>query len=165
MCAPPLGDISMSAMVALVLVARYGLKILLDITIAVGVGRALAGMLFILRTGDLTQTRPVRPAHDNLEDVPDLIDILYIKGSLFSDSAHKAVHSVTEVTPQVRVITPGHVGSQLDRHERARRNGINRHESERARRRYRDQQSEATDAAQIAPRRHTRSKGQYPVLA
>jgi len=88
----------------LVLFACFGLTILFDMTIAVGVGLALAGMLFIRRTSDLTQTRPVRPAHDNLEGVPDSIAIYDINGPLFFGSAHKALHSLTEVTPQVRVV-------------------------------------------------------------
>ncbi len=48
--------------------------------------------------------RPVRPTHDNLQNVPDSIAIYDINGPLFFGSAHKALHSLTEVTPQVRVV-------------------------------------------------------------
>lgn len=88
----------------LVLLACFSLTILFDMTIAVGVGLVLAGLLFIRRSGDLTQTRPVRPSHDNLEAVPGSIAIYDINGPLFFGSAHKALHSLTEVTPQVRVV-------------------------------------------------------------
>lgn len=88
----------------LVLLACFSLTVLFDMTIAVGVGLALAGLLFIRRTSDLTQTRPVRPTHDNLEPVPDSIAIYDINGPLFFGSAQKALHSLTEVTPQVRVV-------------------------------------------------------------
>ncbi len=88
----------------LVLLTCFSLTILFDMTIAVGVGLALAGTLFVRRTGDLTQTRPVRPAHDNLENIPDSIAIYDVNGPLFFGSAYKALHSLTEVTPQVRVV-------------------------------------------------------------
>ena len=88
----------------LVLLTCFSLTVLFDMTIAVGVGMALAGMLFIRRTGDLTQTRPIRPMHDNLQDVPDSIAVYDINGPLFFGSAHKALHSLTDVTPQVRVV-------------------------------------------------------------
>ncbi len=88
----------------LVLLTCFSLTVLFDMTVAVGVGLALAGMLFIRRSGDLTQTTPVRPAHANLGEVPDSIAIYDINGPLFFGSAHKALHSLTEVTPQVRVV-------------------------------------------------------------
>ncbi|MCB1802347.1 MAG: C4-dicarboxylic acid transporter DauA [Gammaproteobacteria bacterium] len=88
----------------LVLLTCFSLTVLFDMTIAVGVGMALAGMLFFRRTGDLTQTRPIRPAHDNLENIPDSIAIYDINGPLFFGSAHKALRSLIEVTPQVRVV-------------------------------------------------------------
>lgn len=88
----------------LVLLTCFSLTVLFDMTIAVGVGMALAGMLFFRRTGDLTQTRPIRPAHDNLESIPESIAIYDINGPLFFGSAHKALRSLLEVTPQVRVV-------------------------------------------------------------
>ncbi len=88
----------------LVLLACFSLTVLFDMTVAVGVGLALAGMLFIRRSGDLTQVTPVRPAHDNLGSIPDSIVIYDINGPLFFGSAQKALHSLTEVSPQVRVV-------------------------------------------------------------
>lgn len=88
----------------LVLATCFSLTILFDMTIAVGVGMALAGMLFLRRTGDLTETRPLRAAHDNLEPVPDWIALYDINGPLFFGSAHKALRSLTDVAPHVRVV-------------------------------------------------------------
>jgi SulP family sulfate permease len=88
----------------LVRLTCFSLTLLFDMTIAVGVGMALAGVLFFRRTGDLTQTRPIRPAHDDLENIPDTIAIYDINGPLFFGFAHKTPRSLIEVTPQVRVV-------------------------------------------------------------
>lgn len=88
----------------IVLLACFSLTVLLDMTIAVSVGIGLAGLLFVRRTGDLTQTRLVQPEHDNLENIPDSIAVYDINGPLFFGSAHKALRSLTQVAPQVKVV-------------------------------------------------------------
>ncbi|GAB5450976.1 MAG: hypothetical protein Hals2KO_13040 [Halioglobus sp.] len=88
----------------LILIACFILTIFFDMTIAVGVGLALAGLLFVRRTGDLTQIQPVHPEHDHLKDVPEFVALYDINGPLFFGSAHKALRSLTEVAPQVRVV-------------------------------------------------------------
>ncbi len=95
--AAPLDDV-------IVLLACFTLTVLFDMTIAVGVGMGLAGLLFVRRSIDLTQTVSRRPEHDNLAASPDGIALYDINGPLFFGSAHKALRSLTEVTPDVRVI-------------------------------------------------------------
>ncbi|MCG6967070.1 MAG: C4-dicarboxylic acid transporter DauA [Chromatiaceae bacterium] len=88
----------------LVLLTCFSLTVLFDMTVAVGVGMGLAGGLFVRRSIDLAQTRSLRPEHDNLLPVPGEIAIYDINGPLFFGSAQKALRSLTEVTPQVRVV-------------------------------------------------------------
>lgn len=93
----PRGDV-------LVLLTCVTLTVLFDMTIAVGVGMGLAGALFVRRSIDLTQTRSIRPEHDNVSELPEAIAVYDINGPLFFGSAQKALRSLTEVTPQVRVV-------------------------------------------------------------
>jgi SulP family sulfate permease len=88
----------------LVLLTCFTLTVLFDMTIAVGVGMGLAGGLFVRRSMDLIQTRSVRPEHDNVSALPESIAVYDINGPLFFGSAQKALRSLTEVTPQVRVV-------------------------------------------------------------
>ncbi len=86
------------------LLTCFTLTVLFDMTVAVAVGMALAGMLFVRRSIDLTETVTLHPEHDNLAAVPGGIAIYDINGPLFFGSAHKALRSLTEVAPGVRVV-------------------------------------------------------------
>ncbi len=129
--APLLGHIPMSAMAALLLVVAwnmsearhffrtariaprddrlvlltcFGLTVFFDMTIAVGVGMALAAILFIGRATVLTESRRIHRGHDDQPDIPESIALYDINGPLFFGSAQKALRSLTDVAPQVRVV-------------------------------------------------------------
>lgn len=88
----------------IVLLSCFILTVLFDMTIAVAVGMGLAAVLFVRRSIDLTQTRSLRPEHNNLAEVPEEIAVYDINGPLFFGSAQKALRNLTEISPQVRVV-------------------------------------------------------------
>ena len=84
------------------LMTCFSLTVIFDMTVAVAVGMGLAAMLFIRRSIVLTDSRKLEHIHD--ENLPKEIIIYDINGPLFFGSAQKAVHNITSVTPDVRVI-------------------------------------------------------------
>ncbi len=88
----------------LVLLTCFGLTVFFDMTVAVGVGMALAAILFIGRATVLTESRRVRREHEHQPEIPDSIALYDINGPLFFGSAQKALRSLTDVAPQVRVV-------------------------------------------------------------
>lgn len=88
----------------IVLIICFLLTVLFDMTIAVAVGIGLAAMLFIRRSINLTDTSRIDKKHDLYGDLSDEIIIYDINGSLFFGSAHKALQSISIVTPNLRVV-------------------------------------------------------------
>ncbi len=89
------------------LLACFGLTVLFDMVIAVGVGMALAAILFIRRSIELTGTdiiEPGRDAHPHTADVPADTIVYDINGPLFFGSAQRALKNITDVTPGIRVV-------------------------------------------------------------
>lgn len=86
------------------LLTCFSLTVIFDMTIAVGVGMGLAGMLFIRRSISLTDTSRIEVDHSAEGDLPKEISIYDINGPLFFGSAQKAMSSITSVTPDVKVI-------------------------------------------------------------
>lgn len=89
----------------LVLLVCFGLTVLFDMVLAVGVGVALAGMLFIRRATELTGTQLVATeAHERLSHLPPEVAVYDVNGPLFFGAAEKAVKILYRVNRDVRVI-------------------------------------------------------------
>lgn len=89
----------------LVLLVCFSLTVLFDMVLAVGVGVALAGMLFIRRATELTGTELVRTdSHERLRHLPPEIAVYDINGPLFFGAAEKAVKILYRVNKDVNVI-------------------------------------------------------------
>lgn len=89
------------------LLACFALTVLFDMVVAVGVGMALAAILFIRRsialTGvDIIQPQPVE--HLRAGSVPDDAIVYDINGPLFFGSAQRALKNITDVMPGIRVV-------------------------------------------------------------
>jgi SulP family sulfate permease len=88
----------------LALLTCFFLTIIFDMTIAVAVGMGLAAVLFIRRSIKLTESKFVHMEHEHDTDLPKEIAIYDINGPLFFGSAQKAMHNITSITPDVRVV-------------------------------------------------------------
>lgn len=87
----------------IVLLLCFSLTVLFDMTIAVAVGMGLAATLFIRRSIKLTSSVRLQKSHDNL-DLPHEIAVYDINGPLFFGTAQKAIATISNTTPEVRVI-------------------------------------------------------------
>ncbi len=87
-----------------VLVLCFLLTVFFDMTIAVGVGMSLAAILFIRKSISLSTTTKVEHSHEDYGELSSKIAIYDINGSLFFGSAQKALQSITNITPEVRII-------------------------------------------------------------
>ena len=87
-----------------VLLLCFLLTVFFDMTIAVGVGMSLAAILFIRKSISLSTTTRIEQAHEDYGEFSNKIVIYDINGSLFFGSAQKALQSITNITPEVRVI-------------------------------------------------------------
>jgi sulfate permease, SulP family len=87
-----------------ILLCCFSLTVLFDMTLAVGVGLGLAGILFIRRSIDLagSSALPVH-AQQNLP-FPRQVAVYQIRGPLFFGTAQKALRSITRVDPHIRVV-------------------------------------------------------------
>jgi SulP family sulfate permease len=87
-----------------ILLCCFSLTVLFDMTLAVGVGLGLAGILFIRRSIDLagSSALPVH-AQRNLP-FPKQVAVYKIRGPLFFGTAQKALRSITRVDPHIRVV-------------------------------------------------------------
>jgi SulP family sulfate permease len=86
------------------LLVCFFLTIIFDMSIAIGVGMGVAAILFIRRSIDLTESIIVTSEHSHETVSTNKIVIYDINGPLFFGSAHKAIHSITSVAPEVRVV-------------------------------------------------------------
>jgi sulfate permease, SulP family len=89
------------------LLACFTLTVLFDMVIAVGVGMALASILFIRSSIALTGVRLVdgeRPEHAHQAALPPGVIVYDINGPLFFGSAQRALKSIAVVNPNVRVV-------------------------------------------------------------
>lgn len=89
----------------LVLLVCFGLTVLFDMVLAVGVGVALAGALFIRRATELTGTQLVSTRnHERLAHLPPEVAVYDINGPLFFGAAEKAVKILYRIDKHVRVV-------------------------------------------------------------
>ena len=89
------------------LLACFALTVFFDMVIAVGVGMALAGTLFIQRSIALTGTTIIdtpRSQHAHQSGIPPDVIVYDINGPLFFGSAQRALKSITAVNPGIRVV-------------------------------------------------------------
>jgi sulfate permease, SulP family len=88
-----------------VLLTCFGLTVLFDMVLAVGVGLILASLLFIRRMAELTGTELVSTSeHERLKDLPEQISVYEIKGPLFFGAAEKAIKTLHQIDPSVKVL-------------------------------------------------------------
>jgi SulP family sulfate permease len=87
-----------------ILLGCFGLTVLFDMTLAVGVGLGMAAILFIRKSIILTESGPVHE-HATLHHLFDRRTAVYeIKGPLFFGTAQKALRNITRVDPDVRTV-------------------------------------------------------------
>lgn len=89
------------------LLVCFTLTVLFDMVIAVAVGMALAGILFIRRSIALTGVAVIggpRSEHAHQGELPADVIVYDINGPLFFGSAQRALKSITEVSPGIRVV-------------------------------------------------------------
>jgi len=87
-----------------ILLSCFGLTVLFDMTLAVGVGLGMAAILFIRKSIDITESRPVHD-HTTMHHLFDRQAAVYeINGPLFFGTAQKALRSITRVDPDVRTV-------------------------------------------------------------
>lgn len=87
----------------IVLVLCFLLTVLIDMTVAVAVGMGLAAALFIRKSIDITATSKIEHDHENYA-LPNNVVVYDINGPLFFGSAHKALKTISSVTPDIRVV-------------------------------------------------------------
>jgi sulfate permease, SulP family len=89
------------------LLACFTLTVLFDMVIAVGVGMALASVLFIRASIALTDVKLIddtRPEHAHQAALPPGVVVYDINGPLFFGSAQRALKSIAVVNPDIRVV-------------------------------------------------------------
>lgn len=86
------------------LLTCFSLTVLFDMTLAVGVGMGLAAMLFIRRSISLTEVGYVGGETDLDPGFPKEVAVYVINGPLFFGSAQKAVKSISNINPEVRLV-------------------------------------------------------------
>ncbi|WP_083260155.1 C4-dicarboxylic acid transporter DauA [Marinobacter sp. X15-166B] len=94
----PAGDVA-------ILVTCFGLTVIFDMVLAVGVGIGLAAALFIRRMAQLTQTDRVDAAqHPAVSGLPKEVAIYAISGPLFFGVVEKALTSLHLIDPKIRTL-------------------------------------------------------------
>ncbi|UCJ18632.1 C4-dicarboxylic acid transporter DauA [Pseudomonas sp. MM211] len=89
----------------LVLLTCLLLTVLFDMVLAVGVGLLLAAGLFIKRMSELTDTRSLpRHSHQALNDLPEHVQALAIRGPLFFGAAERTLGALRRLDPHIRVV-------------------------------------------------------------
>jgi SulP family sulfate permease len=91
---------------AAVLFICFGLTVLFDMVVSVGVGVVLAALLFMRRMADLTHARSVldRAKGEIARDLPSGIALYEIAGPLFFGAAQKAMEVIEAAHQDVRVV-------------------------------------------------------------
>ncbi len=89
----------------LVLLACFGLTVIFDMVIAIGVGVVLAALLFMNRMAELTGGKHVEPDHPHLESpLPEGVRLYEVSGSLFFGAAEKAMSALHDIGAQPRAV-------------------------------------------------------------
>lgn len=94
----PAGDV-------IVLCTCFGLTVLVDMVVAVGVGTALAAGLFIRRMASLTHTDPVPDETLDLQEkLPEAVAVYEVSGPLFFAAADRALSTLRSVAPDIETV-------------------------------------------------------------
>lgn len=89
----------------LVLLTCLSLTVLFDMVLAVGVGLLLAAGLFIKRMSELTDARRLpQHSHQELNDLPEHVLALAIRGPLFFGAAQRTLETLRRLDPHIRVV-------------------------------------------------------------
>jgi SulP family sulfate permease len=90
---------------SLVLLACFGLTVVFDMVIAVGVGLVLASLLFMRRMIEVSAVKLVQETHPvTSEPLPPWLCYYEIAGPLFFGAAHRAMSALHEVRSGARVV-------------------------------------------------------------
>jgi len=89
-----------------VLLTCFGLTVVFDMVVAIGVGVVLAALLFMKRMSELTSTRVLAPQsqHDATHVVPKGVTLYEIAGPLFFGAAQRAMNAIQSVGGDSRVV-------------------------------------------------------------
>jgi len=88
-----------------VLLVCFGLTVLFDMVVAVGVGVVLAALLFIRRMSDLTGSRLLESQEQDRQlELPSEVAVYAIRGPLFFGAAEKAMGVLQRIRGNVRVV-------------------------------------------------------------
>lgn len=95
-----------------VMLATFGLTIVFDLTVAVGVGLAMAAVLFVRRMEEITHIRLVTPESDldvagtsvASRPVPEGVVIYRIEGPFFFGAAEKLETALARASAQPRIV-------------------------------------------------------------
>lgn len=89
----------------LVLLTCFTLTVMFDMTIAVAVGIALAGLLFIRQMILHTEMRLIEPEeHARNYTIPDGVSVYDVNGALFFGAAHRAIRSLEDLPHDKKVV-------------------------------------------------------------
>jgi SulP family sulfate permease len=89
----------------LVLLACFGLTVIFDMVIAVGVGVVLAAFLFMRRMAEITNARKLEADHPRLDvTLPESVQVYEIAGPMFFGAAEKAISSLEHIGKHVDIV-------------------------------------------------------------
>jgi SulP family sulfate permease len=89
----------------LVLLVCFGLTVVFDMVIAIGVGVVLAALLFMNRMAELTGGKHVEADHPHLESpLPEGVRLYEVSGSLFFGAAEKAMSALHDIGARPRAV-------------------------------------------------------------
>lgn len=89
----------------LVLLVCFGLTVIFDMVIAIGVGVVLAALLFMNRMAELTGGKHVEADHPHLESpLPEGVRLYEVSGSLFFGAAEKAMSALHDIGARPRAV-------------------------------------------------------------
>ena len=89
----------------LVLLVCFGLTVIFNMVIAIGVGVVLAALLFMNRMAELTGGKQVEADHPHLESpLPEGVRLYEVSGSLFFGAAEKAMSALHDIGARPRAV-------------------------------------------------------------
>lgn len=89
----------------LVLLVCFGLTVVFDMVIAIGVGVVLASLLFMNRMAEMSGGKQVEADHPHLESpLPAGVRLYEVTGSLFFGAAEKAMNALHDIAEQPRAV-------------------------------------------------------------
>lgn len=89
----------------LVLLVCFGLTVVFDMVIAIGVGVVLASLLFMNRMAEMSGGKQVEADHPHLESpLPAGVRLYEVTGSLFFGAAEKAMNALHDIAERPRAV-------------------------------------------------------------